>query len=816
MGKSRLSVGAAAIVLTTASFAEALRAQPAVSDSEVAQAVMRTFNIAPQPLSTALVQFGQQSGRQITADGALLRGVSTPGVQGTMSVEEGLQRLLAGTGLMFSGTAGATITLQRSGVVLPGAVQLDPVQVQGFPVPQQAMIDNLPPAYAGGQVGTGSQLGMLGNRPIMDTPFNQTSYTAKKAKDQQAQNVVDVLNDDPSLRLFRQDTGLGSSAMYIRGFPVDGANFSYGGLYGMLPNQSVPAEFAERVEVLKGPSAMLNGMSPGGAIGGTVNIVPKRAPNDGLYEVTANYRSAGQFGGHVDVAQRFGPDKGLGVRFNGVYKAGQTDVQWNTSERALALLGLDFRGERIRFSADLGYSYQNIGGVMPNLGVANGVQLPWAPSVRNNPGAQAWNQLWVKDVFGVARAEIDLTERITAYAAFGAHDFRFSGLYSPTITATNFYGAATTQGPQNAQQWRTFLTAEAGVRGFVDTGIVEHEFALIGTTYYQDFGLRSVSGPAYASNFYFNTYRARPNIATPDATKSGNTTLSSLAIADTLSVADKRLQLTLGARLQQVQASNFNVTTGALTSGYSESALSPSVALVFKPWQNVSVYGNWIQGLQQGSIVGQQYTNAGEVFAPYKSTQYEAGIKVDWGKFTTTASVFSISQPSIIEVPGLPAPSALALNGEQRNQGLELNFFGEPMEGVRLLGGAMFLNAVLTKTQGGATDGWIAPNAPAVQLNLAGEWDLPFARGLTVSGRVIYTGSQFIDTTSPRRSLPDWTRFDVGARYAFENPAAKGKLLVARFNVDNLLDNNYWASGFFGGLILGQPRTFGLSLTADF
>jgi len=819
--------GALAAVLTAAGALAAgvVRAQERPAEAQQSQMQQSqagrtaSFDIPAQPLAQALTALGQQAGLQIAVSNALVAGKTSTAVSGVMTAEQALRQLLAGTGVAYRFTSANAVTVSAagdSGGLPPGVQQLDPVQVQGYPVPPQAMIDNLPPPYAGGQVATGGQLGLLGNRPVMDTPFNQTNYTAKKAQDQQAQTVVDVLIDDPSLRLFRQDTGLGSSAMYIRGFPVDGANFAYGGLYGMLPNQSVAAELAERVEVLKGPSAMLAGMAPGGSIGGLVNIVPKRAANEDLYQVTANYRSAGQFGGHADIGRRFGPDKELGVRFNGVYKAGQTDVQWNTSERALALLGLDFRAERVRLSADLGYSYQNIGGVMPNLGVANGVQLPWAPSVRSNPGAQAWNELWAKDLFGVARAEFDVTERITAYAAFGAHDFRFSGLYSPTITATNFYGAATTQGPQNTRQWRTFLTAEAGIRGVADTGIVEHEFALIGTTYYQDFGLRSVSGSSYASNFYYPTAIARPSIPTPDATKSGNITLSSLALADTLSLADKRIQLTLGARLQQVQSTNFNATTGALTSGYSESALSPSVALVFKPWQNVSVYGNWIQGLQQGTIVGQQYTNAGEVFPPFKSTQYEAGIKVDWGKFTTTASVFQISQPSVIEVPGLPLPSALSLNGEQRNQGLELNFFGEPIEGVRLLGGAMLLNAVLTKTQGGVTDGWIAPNSPGVQLNLAGEWDLPFVRGLTLNGRVIYTGSQYIDTTWPRRSLPEWTRFDLGAWYAFDNPGSKGKLLVARFNVDNVLDANYWAGGFFGGLILGQPRTFRLSLTADF
>ncbi len=129
----------------------------------------------------------------------------------------------------------------------------------------------------------------------------------------------------------------------------------------------------------------------------------------------------------------------------------------------------------------------------------------------------------------------------------------------------------------------------------------------------------------------------------------------------------------------------------------------------------------------------------------------------------------------------------------------------------------MFLNPIPAKTQGGATDGWIAPFSPLFNLNLSGEWDLLFVRGLTAIGRVIYTSSQYIDTTWPRRSLPDWTRFDVGLRYAFENPAAKGNLLVARLNVENLLDTNYWVSGAGATtMFLGQPRTFRLSLTADF
>ena len=101
------------------------------------------------------------------------------------------------------------------------------------------------------------------------------------------------------------------------------------------------------------------------------------------------------------------------------------------------------------------------------------------------------------------------------------------------------------------------------------------------------------------------------------------------------------------------------------------------------------------------------------------------------------------------------ATNTLQLAGEQRNRGIEINFFGEPLEGFRVLGGAMFLDAVLTKTQAGRNDGWRAAGAPEVQINLASEWDLPFVRGLTVLGRAVYTGPQFVRLTSPRPFLSE-------------------------------------------------------------
>jgi iron complex outermembrane receptor protein len=775
----------------------------------------RSFDIPAQSLVTALTAFGRQAGFQVSIDAVAARGIVAQAVSGTMRPDQALNLLLTGTGFVarFTGPRAVMLAKPQSGDS-SGAVQLDPVQVQGvFPVPPQAMIDNLPPPYAGGQVAKGGQLGLLGNRDVMDTPFNQTNYTAQKAQDQQARTVRDVLVDDPSVRFWVPDGSAGADQLNIRGFQVGNASTTYGGLYGLLPTSSIMPEIAERIEVLKGPNVMLNGMTVEGSIGGRVNVVPKRAPDQPLTELTGSYASGTQFGGHADIARRFGPEKQVGVRMNAAFRSGQTAVENNTDQRALGLLGLDFRGERVRLSADLGYQYQSITGIIPFVALNTGIPLPWAPDARKNFG-QAWSQTERKDLFGVVRGEVDLTERITAYAAIGAHDARIATLGSGfNVLVSNFNGNGLST-PLNQSFYATNLVGEAGVRALVDTGPIGHEFSVTGTAFARETGSALLTAAPYATNIYNPSVVAPNTLGMPAATKISYNALTSLGFADTLSAVDKRIQLTVGARLQRVIAANYNPTSGAQTDLYDDGAISPSVALVFKPRDNVSLYGNFIQGLEPGQIVGPEFTNAGQIFAPFKSTQYEAGVKVDWGKFTTTASLFQITRPStLVDV----ATNALVSSGSQRNRGLEFNVFGVPLDGVRLLGGFMLLDAVLTSTQGGLTDGWTAIMSPNFQFNIAGEWDLPFVRGLTLNSRVIYTGSQYIDTLNPRRSIPEWTRFDLGARYAFENAySPTGSPIVIRFNVENVLDTDYWASGTSGNLALGAPRTFRLALTTNF
>ena len=143
-----------------------------------------------------------------------------------------------------------------------------------------ASAEGLTKPYAGGQVARGGRVGILGNQDMMSTPFSSTNYTNELIQDQQAKSVADVLLNDPSVR---QARGFGNfQELYVvRGFPVYSDDVAYNGLYGMLPRQYIASEFFERVEVFRGANSFLNGAAPGGSgIGGAINLLPKRAPNE--------------------------------------------------------------------------------------------------------------------------------------------------------------------------------------------------------------------------------------------------------------------------------------------------------------------------------------------------------------------------------------------------------------------------------------------------------------------------------------------------------------------------------------------------------
>ncbi|GGI18592.1 TonB-dependent receptor [Oxalicibacterium faecigallinarum] len=681
-----------------------------------------------------------------------------------------------------------------------------------------ASAEGLSKAYSGGQVARGGRAGILGTQDNMDTPFSITSYTNELIKNQNARSVADVVQNDPAVRVSR---GFGNfQELYvIRGFPVYSDDVAYNGLYGMLPRQFVATELIERVEVFRGANTFLNGAAPAGSgIGGAINLLPKRAANEALTQATLGFEGRGQVYGALDLSRRFGPDQSTGIRLNAAKREGETGVQNEERKLDVLAIGLDWRNRNTRLSADIGYQKHRLDRPQPSVTPVGGI--PNAPDASKNFG-QPWTFSEEKDVFGTFRGELDLSDSLTAWGAIGIRNGdEYNSLANPRSTAS---GALTTSRFDNVRE-ETAKTAEIGIRGQFNTGNVKHKISVSAATFSLE--KRNAFATSAAIVPASNLYEFVPAPA-PAITATGNMTnpvvqakdrTSSIAIADTMAFINERLLVTVGARHQTIESETFDYNTGTSNNNrYSKGRITPVAGIVYKANEKISVYANYIEALVKGAAApatdgGQAVLNAGQVLAPYQSKQTEIGLKYDAKTFGASIAAYRTKRPNAY-VQNL----VFALNGEQKNQGIELSIYGEPLKGLRLLGGVTYMDAKQEKTAGGTYDGKKVIGIPDVQANVGAEWNVPGINGLAVTGRVVYTDSQYA-TQDNSLSIPSWTRLDVGARYLTE---IGGKLVTWRARVDNVTDRNYWAA--VGGasvtnnyLVLGAPRTISLTASVDF
>lgn len=766
-----------------------------------AQQAVRSYTIAPAPLGTALSNFAAAADITLSFDAEQTRGKQSAGLNGSYSVEAGLRALLAGSGLQAVHLKDGNYVL-RAEVAGSGATDdavLPAVHVAG------TTNRDLPPAYAGGQVARGGSLGLLGNTDVVDSPFSQSSFTAEFIRNTQSQTLGEALESSPSVR--RNSSRFSQNDTYsIRGFGVAvGNDIAYDGMYGMTNTRRNAVEGIERVEVFRGPSALLNGVPAGGSIGGSVNLVPKRPTADPLTELTLSYIGESQGAAHLDVSRRFGPDQRMGIRTNLAHREGDTTYDFNHEKATHASVALDYLGDRFRLFAHLNQEDQRLdGSPLTAMTLSPGVPVPKAPEAGRN-FLPPFNYTDTSRLVGLVRAEYDFNENWTGSVALGAQDIDETQLTSLGMRLLNAQGDYSRPTANRLVIYeREGRAADAKLRGKFETGSIKHNLVVGYSGFRFDQVLQTYSAAATGSGT--NIYNPDPNAEpvpvfnAPPSLANQRLEFNGVAIADTLDFLDGRVSLTLGVRRQQIKETNLGIVA------YDRSATSPSVALVVKPWDGWSVYGNYIEGLSRGPTPPASAQNADDIFPPFVSKQHEVGVKHDSGKILTTLALFEITRPSGITDP---VTNVFGVDGEQRNRGLELESFGEVARGVRVIGGFTLLDAKLTRTQNGVNEGNFAVEVPKFSANLSMEWDTPFASGLTLTARAIHTGSQFIDAANTLE-IPSWTRYDLGARYLLK---AGNTPVTLRASLVNLFDSNYFEST---RLLTGAPRTLALSATFSF
>ena len=678
--------------------------------------------------------------------------------------------------------------------------------------------------YEGGQVATTGRAGMLGNMDTMDTPFSSTNYTSELISNQQAHSVADVLQNDPTVRTTRGYGNL-QEVYVIRGLPVYSDDMLVNGVYGILPRQYVAAEMMERVEVFRGANTFLNGAAQAdSAIGGSVNVVPKRAGSEPVTRVTAGTETGGQAYAALDIGRRFGTNQENGIRVNLAGRNGETSVENQDRELGVISVGFDHNGERFRFSADVGYQDHHIDSPRESVSIYTASSIPSTPDASTNY-AQNWTYTDDKQLFGVIRGEYDFTIDTTAWLAVGGRKGKEHNVFATLLSDAD--GNLTVSPWENVREDKIF-SSDTGIRHEFTTGSIGHTAVLSGSYYTMESKNAYAMGYdasgwggenlTIASNLYNPVNSSNPgynwtggDLDNPPLTL--KTDLKSIALADTLALLDDQLLFTLGARYQTINQENSSNYDGVMDVQYHDSAVTPFTGIVYKVSGAISLYANYAEALTPGSeVTDSTLDNYGKTLEPVVSKQTEIGAKYDNSFYGGSISLFRTSKASEIVVN-----NRATQDGEQINQGIELNMFGMPVDSVKVLGGITLTDAELDKTENGIYDGKTPLGTPKVQANMNLEWETSFAEGLTLEGRTIYTGSQYASQDNSLE-IPSWTRFDLGARYLMK---LDHNDLTLRARVENVTDKDYWASTgtnntTYNYVVQGNPRTFVVSASYDF
>jgi iron complex outermembrane receptor protein len=271
----------------------------AESAAAAVQAGTRSIDIGPGPLSEVLARYAASAGVALSFDAASLRQIQSPGLKGNYTVQQGFDRLLAGSGL--------TAVKRESGYQLQPAPQASGETTLGTVTVTAVGVDENAWGPVKGYLARHSASGTKTGAPILETPQSISVVTADRIEALGATTVKEVLAYTPGVEIAPYGTDSRYDWINIRGFDAYSPGFYLDGL--QLRNNAWWAVWQtenygiERIEIMRGPSSVLFGQN---APGGLVNLVSKRpaagTPNEIQVQFGSDARRqlAGDFSGALD------------------------------------------------------------------------------------------------------------------------------------------------------------------------------------------------------------------------------------------------------------------------------------------------------------------------------------------------------------------------------------------------------------------------------------------------------------------------------------------------------------------------------------
>jgi iron complex outermembrane recepter protein len=649
-------------------------------------------------------------------------------------------------------------------------------------------------------------VGILGERPLLDTPFSIQSYSRELLDAQGSRTLYEAVRSDAGVKN-NLNAGGYATAVSIRGF--DTFNATWDGLLGPAHYyQDFPLEIVEAVEVFKGPAALLFGGGNLASPAGSVNYLPKRAPTDGgpLRRVALGTQTGGASFAHADLGGRAGDAGNFGWRFNAYGRKGGLALdKVDLSERAL-VGAFDWRAtDTLSFTVDLGSIRSRKDGYTDVYALAPGVAIPPPPEGRVNV-ALPWAKWTADRDFAVLKADWALTPGWSLGVAATHTKMDFSYLSAGFISIEDSAGNGTISANEFGPFTVTKTALSARLKGRFEALGAKHELTLSAIddkesqvdAEYRDLGL-------YATNIYRPVDAPRPAASTLIAPYPAyDVKVRTVQALDTIELSPRWTAMLGVARIR------IDTTEAAFPPAYSAQQTTPLASLLFKPHPAVSLYASYAEGFEPGGTAPPTATaNAGEKLPPRTTEQFEVGAKAQWGRMQLAAAAFRIDRA----LEYLDASGRYVQDGRQRHDGMELSASGRVVPALNLIASAMLLRPTVNNGDP-AINGKRATGVPERSVSLYADWRLPIGVPLSLSAGAQYKSAQWFDLANTQR-IGAYTVYDLGASLDLTRWLDVAGTL--RLNIDNVADKAYWSSVSYGCcLARGEPRTVKLAASFEF
>lgn len=776
-----------------------------------AQGDPRQYDLPVGELATVLGEFANQSQVKVTIPSELVRGKTSHAVSGRYSAADALNELLAGTGLTARMLGPNDFAISVIGQAEKGG-GLGEITVFGR-------------RYQSASTGTKT------DTPLMETPLTIQVIPAQLLQDQQALTLDQALVNVSGVQ---SGGGEGfSEQIYLRGF-VTTTTFRDGFRLDFTNSTDIGTTSlanVDRIEVLKGPSAILYGrVEPGGM----VNVVTKE-PLDTAQAVLQvlggswnHYRVAGDFTGPIN------SDGTLLYRLNASYDTQDSwrhnvnsenpfiapVLEWKIDPDTQAILKAQL--ERQLYHADVG----QIAAIDP---ANNELVFPGRDvNFLDNPTALD------KESF-----ELSFVHKFSDSWKF-TNRYLYNDVRNPEgNTYIDYYPDYFFQeGPDWMVNRSPVLfvsknrisAALLELTGHFDTLGVKHTLLVGGDFYHTDayFSAEASSGSSNTS-IYSPTYPCCIPVNNAFYSQSeGFPNAYGAYLQDQLTLP-WNLFLLVGWRYDRVVESSYELASVAF-GGTGENVqqpttddhkVTPRYGLLWRPESWLSLYANYVENF--GANNGFNYR--GEALAPEGAIQDEIGAKTEFygGKLTGSLAAYDLTKNNVAVSDPAHVGYSIPI-GQIRSKGIELDIQGEVLPGWNVVLNYAYDQVIVTQggplgTAAGYKTGNYLANDPE---HLGHLWTSYAFRGVLPgfkAGAGITWRGPALDPTNVYR-CPAYSYVDIFAAYDFELGKSNATL---QLNVNNLFNRFYWnfdtnftVPGQYAYFTYGAERNATLSLRVKF